>query len=449
MPIALRRSYVDRRIFIALSVIALFSLSTTIVTIVAISQMLDARQVGLTYSNARTTLEDLITQLNASESAQRGYILTGDVTYLAPYDQARDLIPGDLTNLRQAVAGTRYESNVAALEPTINAKLTELANSLTAYANGGQAASLQIVTTGQGQTLMNDLRQATTTIATDLDNQVSVTRSSVDHYAGLARDVGLLALGGTLFLVVGVYFLFDHAVEAERALDRAKDEFVALASHQLRTPASGIKSILSMLEQGDFGPLSDRQLDAVSKAALSNERELAIIEELLNVAKADAGRLTLRPAELDLSALVSQIIGEQRAALNAKQLELKFKCPSHPVTITADKDKLYMAISNLLDNARKYTPNAGRITITLAPHHTQVVVEVADTGIGIEDHELDHIFDRFQRARMVLAGTIEGTGLGLYLARRIAELHHGTINVDSKKGHGSRFVMVLPRRTPA
>ena len=449
MPVSLRRNYVDRRIFVALLVLATFSLITTVVTIVAVAKMVGARQEGIVYSNARTSLMDLMTQLTTAESAQRGYILTGDATYLAPYDKARKQAPADINTLKQSLATTKYEPATIALAPLASAKLAELASTVAAFQSGGQPAALAIVTTGQGQKLMDSVRAASSSIATNLNGDINSTRDHVNRDATVARDVGLLALGGTLVLVVGIYVLFDHAIEAERALDRAKDEFVSLASHQLRTPATGIKSILSMLEQGDFGQLTEKQHSVVMKAVMSNERELGIIEELLNVAKADAGRLVLNLAEFDVNDLIDEVVGEQQPAISAKHLKVVLKCPDQPVKLNGDAEKLYMAISNLVDNARKYTPETGVITITVVAHRGQVVVEVADSGIGIEEHELDHIFDRFQRARMVLAGTIEGTGLGLYLARRIAELHHGTINVDSKKGHGSRFIMVLPRRNPA
>ncbi|MBW4061064.1 CHASE3 domain-containing protein [Candidatus Saccharibacteria bacterium] len=446
MALSFRRSYVDRRVFTALSILALFSLSTTFVTIGAVTKMVSSRQEGLNYSNARTTLGDLLTELNAAESAQRGYLLVEDKTYLEPYNMAIKVIPGDVTTLQAQLAGTPYSTTMSTIYPLVNQKLAELASTITANDTQGHDAAISIVAAADGQSRMSKIRTIITSILDNLNGEVSAARVEVNQYASWARDIGLLALGGTLVLVVGIYFLFDHAIEAERALDQAKDEFVSLASHQLRTPATGIKSILSMLEHGDFGPLTDRQHNVVSKAVRSNARELAIIEELLNVAKADAGRLVLKPVELDLGKLVEQVVGEQQAAYTTKYIALGLHQPSHTVKLLADEEKLYMAITNLVDNARKYTPEGGSVTVTIANHRNHVSIEVADSGIGIDEHELDHIFDRFQRSRMVLAGTIEGTGLGLYLARRIAELHHGTINVDSKKDHGSRFTMILPRR---
>ena len=450
MSLSRRRSYVDTRVFAALTALAVFSLATTLVTIISVAKMVEARQLGLTYSAARTSVGDLLTQITAAESSQRGYLLTnGDASYLTPYHDAAATIPGDLSTLKTDLAHTPYMVQINTLATVTASKLAELASTLSVFQTQGQSAALEIVQTGAGQADMTKIRSQAGAILTSLGSEVAESRVSVAHYANLARDVGILSLAGTLILVVGIYFLFDHAIEAERALDRAKDEFVSLASHQLRTPATGIKSILSMLAAGDFGPLSERQQDVLGKAVMSNERELAIIEELLNVAKADAGRLVLNPVELDLSALIDQIISEQQPAIAAKQLKLEYAPPANPVTIYADEEKLYMAISNLLDNARKYTPDAGSIRVGITHGRNQTMVEVSDSGIGIEEHELDHIFDRFQRSRMVLAGSIEGTGLGLYLARRIAELHHGTINVDSKKGHGSKFIIVLPRRTAA
>jgi signal transduction histidine kinase len=445
VALSFRHSYVDRRIFIALTVLAIFSLSTTIVTIESVAHMVSIRQEGVNFYSARTGLGDLMSQLNAAESSQRGYILTENPSYLRPYQSAIKVIPGDLSNVRSLLKPTPYAGWSDALAPEIKAKLAELAQTIGVNDSDGHDAATAIVNQNTGQAVMTLLHTQLSDIINGLNKEIANSQKEVANYAGIAKEVGLLSLGGTLILLAGLYYLFDHAIEAERELDHAKDEFVSLASHQLRTPATGIKSILSMLEQGDFGPLTPKQLDVVRKAVLSNERELGIIEELLNVAKADAGRLVLNPIELDMIKLVEQIATEQNGAFAAKRLKLELKMPDQPVMMFGDEEKLYMAISNLVDNARKYTPNEGKITLILYTQRSHVALEVADNGIGIESHELDHIFDRFQRARMVLAGSIEGTGLGLYLARRIAELHHGTIKVDSKKGQGSIFTLVLPK----
>jgi signal transduction histidine kinase len=442
-----RRSYVDRRIFATLLALAIFSLATTILIVATISAMVSARQSGVALNNLRNQVSLLSTELVSAESSQRGYILTSNQAYLAPYDDATKAIPAQLHSLNLAATGTPYASGAQELQKITEAKLGELAATLGAYTAGGIDAGIAAVNTDQGATLMTEHRRTSMTLEARLGTGLEATRIAVNHYANLARIVGLLTVLGTIILVVGVYLLFEHALEAERALDRAKDEFVSLASHQLRTPATGIKSILSMLAAGDFGALTETQQSVVGKAVSSNERELAIIEELLNVAKADAGRLVLKVGNLELMTLIDSIMGEQHEAFRAKDLKVKVKRPAEPIEMLADEEKLYMALSNLIDNARKYTPQQGKITVSVTTHRANVMIEVADTGIGIEEAELAHIFDRFQRARMVLAGTIEGTGLGLYLARRIAELHHGTIDVTSKRGHGSRFIMILPRHS--
>jgi signal transduction histidine kinase len=259
-----------------------------------------------------------------------------------------------------------------------------------------------------------------------------------------SRDISVGTLIVTLLVAGIINHLYIKAIEAERKLDLAKDEFVSLASHQLRTPATGVKSILSTLAAGDFGPLAERQAYFVNKALKSNERELAVIEELLNVAKADAGRLVLNPSQVDVGTLVDTVVSEQRIGIEAKHIQLKVKHPARPVVITADHDKLYMALSNLIDNARKYTPESGTISVRVSRRDAGAAVEVADTGIGIDASEIGQIFDRFGRARAALAGNVDGAGLGLYLTHRITELHQGSIEVDSKLGRGSCFTLFLP-----
>ncbi|HEX3082119.1 MAG TPA: HAMP domain-containing sensor histidine kinase, partial [Candidatus Saccharimonadia bacterium] len=297
----------------------------------------------------------------------------------------------------------------------------------------------------QGKAVMDEIDSQAATIEAAQAAQVSHDRTNVQRLSDISRDISVVTLVLTLALAVSVYYLYLKAIQAERQLDRAKDEFVSLASHQLRTPATGIKSILSTLVAGDFGSLNERQAYFLRRALESNERELSIIEELLNVAKADAGRLILNPSSFEVGKLINLIADEQRGSIEEKRQELAIRLPRRPLRMHGDEEKLYMAIGNLLDNARKYTPELGKITITVSKHYNDIHIEVADTGIGIDTDEIAHIFDRFQRAQHAMQGNTEGVGLGLYLARRVGELHGGLLEVSSKLGKGTKFVMILPQ----
>lgn len=424
--------------------IAVTFIATT-ATVFAISALMVYRAGAQNHNDTRIQTEMLLESLGVAETSQRGYLLTGDPAYLANYDAAVKRIPTDLSEITEKSAGNSAAADIDNLKPLVDAKLAEMARPIAMHQAGDAAGALEAVKSGEGQALTDQIRQIAKDIQVKETQQLAADRDAVSNLAMLARDISIVSMLATLGLTILVYWLYLKAIQSERRLDKAKDEFVSLASHQLRTPATGIKSILSTLVAGDFGPLNEKQEYFMKRALQSNERELAIIEELLNVAKADAGRLILHATPFSLDELIRSIAGEQRAAIAEKHQEFKLKLPNHPVPVVADEEKLYMAIGNLLDNARKYTPEEGELSLSLSNRGEYVRIEVTDSGIGIEPDEINHIFDRFHRASDALRGHVEGAGLGLYLAGRIIELHDGTIEVSSKPGKGTKFVMILPQ----
>src|SRR6202050_1823453 len=229
----------------------------------------------------------------------------------------------------------------------------------------------------------------------------------------------------------------------ERQLDLAKNEFVSLASHQLRTPASGVKAVLHMLHSGDFGPLSAQQLRYLQRAIDSNDRQLRIIEDLLNVARADAGTLELNLDYIDLSALLRTGVFEHRPAIQIKRLAVETNIPDE-LWSRADGPKLEMGADNLISNAVKYTPAGGRVRVSLAEGLKEIALTVEDSGVGIATDQLPVIFAKFGRMENELSAPADGTGLGLYLAKYITVLHNGDITVTSQPGSGSSFRVSLP-----
>ncbi len=425
------RQYSNRNVFMTLGAIIAVSFVATAATLAALALLSSIRQTGQVNNTAKAQLQSLLLQLNAAESNRRGYVITGNPSYQTRFVKAASIVRSSLQSLDQDTITASYHQDIENLRTLVNTQFK--ASAVTPDSLASTTATMD-----QVQTLAASIETTQTA-------QLNRDRNHVQFLSDIARDVSLLTLILTLTLAIFMYYLYLTAIQSERRLDRAKDEFVSLASHQLRTPATGIKSILSTLVAGDFGPLNDRQTYFMHRAIESNERGLGIIEELLNVARADAGRLILRSAEFELGPLISAIAGEQKGAITEKHQQLSIKQPNRPLKIFADEEKLYMAIGNLLDNARKYTPEFGKITLSIYARHGEVYIEVADTGMGIHPDELERIFDRFQRASDAIRGNVEGTGLGLYLARRIAELQGGTIEVTSRLGKGTKFVMILPQ----
>jgi PAS domain S-box-containing protein len=240
--------------------------------------------------------------------------------------------------------------------------------------------------------------------------------------------------------------LKDQKAQLE-ALNKSKDEFISLASHQLRTPATGVKQYLGMLIEGYVGELSENQQDIVRIAYESNERELVIINDLLRVAQLDAGKVTLRKAETDLTALVKDVVDEQLDKFKARQQKVTVNCPSARVKAMIDSPRIRMVFENLIDNASKYTPEGKPITIKIQEANTAVVVSVIDKGIGISEKDMPRLFQKFSRLQDPLISSVDGTGLGLYWADKIVKLHHGTLTVTSQAQKGSTFTVTLPKET--
>lgn len=262
-----------------------------------------------------------------------------------------------------------------------------------------------------------------------------------------------ILIGGTitaLLITIIVFLLLKSRNEQlvrlrDRDVEIAKDELLSLASHQLRTPATGVKQYLGMVLQGFSGEITDQQRLFLEKAYSSNDRQLHVINEVLHLAKLDAGRIILARHETDLTSLLRDVVSEQYAEIKQNNHTLIRNIPSSPVYATIDSHMMRMSIENLITNAIKYTPPHGRITVTLKATNEDIAIHVKDTGVGIASEDQAKLFRQFSRITNPMSKGVSGTGIGLYLAKHLVELHGGTIDIASSPGKGSTFSIHLPR----
>ena len=228
-------------------------------------------------------------------------------------------------------------------------------------------------------------------------------------------------------------------------LDKAKSEFISLASHQLRTPLSIIKGYISMILEGAWGEVNQKQKECLEKVYLSNERLIKLVEDLLAVSRIESGRLEFDLQALALDNLTESIVKEFSQLAAKKGLYLKYLKPKKPLPkVKADPLKIRQVIQNLIDNAIHYT-NKGGATIRLKAKKDKVRFSIQDTGIGISSKEQVTLFEKFSRGKGVTRMHTEGTGLGLYLAAKLIQAHQGRIWVKSEgEGKGSTFCFELP-----
>jgi len=229
---------------------------------------------------------------------------------------------------------------------------------------------------------------------------------------------------------------------------KTKDQFLSNISHELRTPLNSIIGFTDLLLTQELGPpLSDQQRDFLETVARNGRQLLELINELLDLQRIAAGRMTLTPESVDLAALLAETTGSVHAQVQKHRHALVVTPTPQELRVQADRGRVRQVLLNLLSNAIKFTPDGGRITVAAGPVNggAEVRIAVSDTGIGIAAEDQPKLFQEFSQLDASASRQYEGTGLGLALSRRLIELHGGTIGVDSEMGKGSTFWFTLPR----
>ncbi|MDQ1610449.1 MAG: hypothetical protein QOG00_380 [Pyrinomonadaceae bacterium] len=229
-------------------------------------------------------------------------------------------------------------------------------------------------------------------------------------------------------------------------LAEMREEFLAVTTHDLRSPLTVISGVISFFTSGRLGELSPEQKNMVSMMERNTQNLIELVNDLLDAAKLESGSLQLELADVDLPALVHEICEPFEQLAREKGLTLRQEnAPADLLPVRADRPKLRRAVVNLLSNALKFTPTGGSVTVSAERVGGDAVrLSVTDTGVGIAADDLPSLFDKFEQARHRATRGEKGTGLGLYITRQLVELHGGTINVESEVGRGSTFSFTLP-----
>jgi PAS domain S-box-containing protein len=234
--------------------------------------------------------------------------------------------------------------------------------------------------------------------------------------------------------------------ESLRQLDRLKDEFIGLVSHELRTPLASILGYAEMLrDDGGRGPGAVHCAEVIER---NTQRLLRLVGDLQLLSQIHSGQLAMEFRRADLADIVACAVEELRPEAQRKHIELALSVTPVP-RLAIDPARIGQLLGNLLSNAVKFTPDGGRVEVTLRREGEQVVLAVADTGIGVPAADRERIFERFYRTAIATRQAIQGTGLGLTISKAIVAAHDGTIAVDSDEGRGSTFTVRLPLRPMA
>ncbi|MCC6949955.1 MAG: PAS domain-containing protein [Phycisphaerales bacterium] len=232
-------------------------------------------------------------------------------------------------------------------------------------------------------------------------------------------------------------------VTQQRMADESRNAFVAQTTHELRTPLTNIRLYVeALVDEGDDPAVRSKCLNVINTESRRLER---IVGDMLSVAEIEAGVMKLHVAEARLDGVFEELEADYRALAHDKEITLAFELPPKLPALEVDRDKLMLALHNLLGNALKYTPAGGRVTVRVADDGPALRVDVVDSGIGIKAEEQELVFERFYRAKDKRIAGITGSGIGLALARQVIRLHGGDIGVRSEIDKGSTFTLTIPK----
>lgn len=235
-----------------------------------------------------------------------------------------------------------------------------------------------------------------------------------------------------------------HTNNELRRLDEAKDEFVSMASHQLRTPLTSVKGYISMVLEGDAGKITATQTKLLGEAFTSSERMVHLISDFLNVSRLQTGKFVLEQRQMDLAKVAAQEVASLQTTAQAHGLKLEFRAPSYFPMLYIDEGKIRQVIMNFIDNAIYYSEEGTSITVDLIIESGYAILRVHDTGIGVPKAEQTHLFTKFFRATNARKQRPDGTGVGLFLAKKVIVAHGGNMLFESVEGEGSTFGFRLP-----
>ncbi|HYY57939.1 MAG TPA: ATP-binding protein [Pyrinomonadaceae bacterium] len=229
-----------------------------------------------------------------------------------------------------------------------------------------------------------------------------------------------------------------------RELSEMKEEFLALTTHDLRSPLTVISGVISFFTSGRLGKLSPEQQNMVAMMERNAQSLIELINDLLDASKLESGTLRLDVASIDLRGIINEVRETMEPLAREKGIALEVEMAEDVPLVEADRPKLRRIVVNLLSNALKFTGKGGHVQLKAEPLDDQVLISVTDTGVGIAPEDVERLFDKYEQARSRATRGEKGTGLGLYITKQLVELHGGEIKVDSVVGRGSTFSFTLP-----
>jgi signal transduction histidine kinase len=391
-------------------------------------------------NNVKLQIAKTLLIINQNESNQREYIISGDQTYLNNVKKFTLQNSANINELIKITSDNQTQlNNVKQLSALIDQRILSLSKGINTNENQGKEAAETYIKQGLGKKLMVQIDNKSTQM-TNIENDLLQKRiiASEQRYNNiiLSSAIGFIT---TIFSIIIGYYLVLVELKRRREIEQMKDEFISMASHELKTPITSIKMYLDIAKRKASN--HNTNFTILEKIDGQINRLTKLVSDLLDISRIQTGKIRIEPSVFQLKDIVVEVADALQQTTDKHTLTIK---GSNKIDVYADRYRTYQIIMNLLSNAIKYSPDGGPIAISLQKTEQFAEVSVKDKGIGIDKIHQERIFERLYQVNDAKVQTFPGLGIGLYITSEMVRMQGGTMKVKSEKDIGSTFIFTLP-----